>query len=591
MTQVSTKWIEDNAVDKDKINADIAGLALTQAAGGELDVGVDDSTIEVFSDALRVKALGIDTGHLAAQAVTAAKLGAVAGNGIGGGAGSVLTVTPDTTGGANLAKAVNVSANGVALKIDDDTIGENGSNQLYVKANSIGATEIDETDSYTWITGSHDFTGASSVSVPTPTQDAHAATKGYLDAAIEGRTPKGVARALANSNQTLSGLPTTIDGVTGWSNDDLILLTNQTSADENGIWAVNSSAWSRPTNFDTGSSAAGASIWINAGTTYDDQRWVCTTDAPNDIVDTNDLAWQFDGGMTAVTAGTGLTKNGNEVRIGDGSTGNINGINRTADEISAAVDDTTIEIASNLLQIKNLGVSTAKLAATSVTAAKLGSDVAGDGLTGGNGSAIDVLADPTGGANLATVMNVSTNGVALKIDDSTIGENGSNQLYIKADGITKTEINSDVAGDGLSQAAGGELDVDINGLVEDNAPADGDFFMYWDVTEGALNKVAKSDFLASSGEVSKGESHKITAGEVTAGYFTLANTPAGTTNVVAFPNGGPPQINKQHVGATGVTPDFDILSSNQFHFNNNGAATGLSEHLAEDDIVNLHYAY
>jgi hypothetical protein len=74
------------------------------------------------------------------------------------------------------------------------------------------------------------------------------------------------------------------------------------------------------------------------------------------------------------------------------ATGAITGGSGT--KLAVAVDASTIEIATNALQVKDLGISTAKLAATSVTAAKLGSDVAGSGLTGGNGSALDVAFAP-----------------------------------------------------------------------------------------------------------------------------------------------------------------------------------------------------
>lgn len=73
---------------------------------------------------------------------------------------------------------------------------------------------------------------------------------------------------------------------------------------------------------------------------------------------------------------------------GDGLAGG----NGTA--LSVNVDATTIEINTDALRVKDLGISTAKLAATSVTAAKLGSDVAGAGLAGGNGAAITVAYSP-----------------------------------------------------------------------------------------------------------------------------------------------------------------------------------------------------
>lgn len=62
---------------------------------------------------------------------------------------------------------------GLEVAVDDDTIGIT-SNALYVKPNSIGAAEIDETDDYTW-TGSHNF---SSGEVVLPTSAAVSPVEG-----------------------------------------------------------------------------------------------------------------------------------------------------------------------------------------------------------------------------------------------------------------------------------------------------------------------------------------------------------------------------------------------------------------------------
>jgi hypothetical protein len=110
---------------------------------------------------------------------------------------------------------------------------------------------------------------------------------------------------------------------------------------------------------------------------------------------------------------------------------------------------TTTDVKTRLaVSIENNGnlktntVGTDQLNATAVTAAKLGADVAGNGLSGGNGSAISAQADATGGTNLAKSINVSSNGLAIKIDDVTIGENGSGRLYVKGlfSGIQKKTI-------------------------------------------------------------------------------------------------------------------------------------------------------
>lgn len=71
-----TLKVPDGGIDKTKIAADVAGAGLVQAVGGELDVNVDNSTLEVSGDTVQVKGLGVDTPELAALAVTTAKIDA-----------------------------------------------------------------------------------------------------------------------------------------------------------------------------------------------------------------------------------------------------------------------------------------------------------------------------------------------------------------------------------------------------------------------------------------------------------------------------------------------------------------------------------
>ena len=87
------------------------------------------------------------------------------------------------------------------------------------------------------------------------------------------------------------------------------------------------------------------------------------------------------------------------------------------------------------------------------------------------------------------------------------------------------------------------------------------------------------------------EMHLVTAGEVAAGYFTLAHTPETAGSVAAYLVGGIRQVNKQDVGGTGATPDFDVLSGNRLHVNNNGGATGLSGDIEANDVLIIDYRY
>jgi hypothetical protein len=118
--------------------------------------------------------------------------------------------------------------------------------------------------------------------------------------------------------------------------------------------------------------------------------------------------------------------------------------------LAVNVDDTGIEIISDTLRLKDGGVTAAKLGATSVTAAKLGSDVAGNGLTGGNGSALAVL-----GAN--TSVNVSGSGIKAAIpvkDDKALNPTGA----VSTD---ETDTGLDIT---KTPAAGSYVTVQLNGV-------------------------------------------------------------------------------------------------------------------------------
>lgn len=80
---VETSKIAADAVDKDKINADVAGSGLGQNVDGSLEVKVDGTGIEINADTLRLKDSGVTTAKIAADAVDKTKVNAdVAGAGL-----------------------------------------------------------------------------------------------------------------------------------------------------------------------------------------------------------------------------------------------------------------------------------------------------------------------------------------------------------------------------------------------------------------------------------------------------------------------------------------------------------------------------
>jgi hypothetical protein len=142
-----------------------------------------------------------------------------------------------------------------------------------------------------------------------------------VDAARQGLTVKQACRAATTANITLSATQT-IDGVAVVAGER-VLVKNQTTGSQNGIYVVAAGAWTRATDFDADSDVVdGAFTFIEEGTSNADSGWVLTTDAPI-VVGTTALAFAQFSGAGQITAGAGLTKSGNTLDVGTASTSRI----------------------------------------------------------------------------------------------------------------------------------------------------------------------------------------------------------------------------------------------------------------------------
>lgn len=147
----------------------------------------------------------------------------------------------------------------------------------------------------------------------TPTADTDAATKGYVDAAVNGTDWKQSVRAATTANITLSGLQT-IDGVTLAANDS-VLVKDQTTGSQNGIYLAQSGAWTRRTDADASAEVtAGLSVMVTEGTLYADSQWRLTT---NDTITigTTSLTFAQIGAGSSYVEGTGIDITGNTISI------------------------------------------------------------------------------------------------------------------------------------------------------------------------------------------------------------------------------------------------------------------------------------
>ena len=165
-------------------------------------------------------------------------------------------------------------------------------------------------------TGSVSLNSQTITNLADPVNSSDAATKSFVEATSQGLDVKDSCVAATTANITISTALNngdTLDGVT-LSTDDRVLVKDQSTASENGIYIVGSSP-ARASDLAAGADAAGFFTFVEQGSVNADNGFVCTSNKGSAVVGTNNLTIAQFSGAGQVTAGDGLDKSGNTLSV------------------------------------------------------------------------------------------------------------------------------------------------------------------------------------------------------------------------------------------------------------------------------------
>jgi hypothetical protein len=277
-----------------------------------------------------------------------------------------------------------------------------------------------------------------------------AATKAYVDGVASGLDVKASVRVATTANVDLSEAlenGDVVDGVT-LATGNRVLVKNQSTGSQNGIYVVQASgAAVRATDADADAEVTpGLFTFVEEGTANGNTGWVLTTDSPITVGSTA-LAFSQFSDSAALTAGSGLTLTGND--------------------LSVNVDDSTIEISSDILRVKDAGITSAKLATSAVdvsTSTVTGTLPVAKGGTGATTAADNaVFAGPaTGGPSAPSFRSLVASDIPNhgtdKLTSGTLGvARGGTGVATFTAGIVKSTGGTDALTTATTIALGSEV--------------------------------------------------------------------------------------------------------------------------------------
>ena len=411
-SQVTAQDLDFQGDSGGALNIDLDSETMTIAGGTGIDTSGSGNTLTVAIDSTVVTKTGTET--LTNKTLTSPTLTTprFADDGfIADASGNEQILFQQTANAVNAIEVTN-SATGDGVKIG--SAGDDTNINLILDPKGSGTVDVNSSriTNVTDPSGSQDAATKAYVDSVANGLDVKASAKYASTANIAGTYSNGAGTITAGSNGALS-----IDGATPTAGDR-ILLKDQTTATQNGLYTVTtvgsgSAAYvlTRTPDADAASEiTGGAFVFVEAGTANADNGYVFTHNGTPTLGTTNITVEQFSG-AGQISAGAALTKSGNTINV--------------------AVDDTTIAVVSDELQIKSTYPGQTSITTLGTIATGVWQGTLIDEVYGGTGQSSYTTGDilHASGSNTLAKLSIGASGKILQ-------SNGSNITYGDIDGGT-----------------------------------------------------------------------------------------------------------------------------------------------------------